>query len=367
MSKLREFETKKSQKVIAVTGGAGFVGSHLCETLVDSGHFVVCLDNLSTGRSDNIDHLIDSDRFVFINHDVTKRFGAGLPRFDEIYNLACPASPVHYQADRVNTALVCALGAMHVLDRAGRDGAKVFHASTSEVYGDPEVHPQTESYVGNVNPIGPRACYDEGKRFAETLLTDYQRQYGLVVKIARIFNTYGPRMRQDDGRVVSNFIVQALKGEDITVYGDGEQTRSFCYVSDLVDGIVKLMNSSSALEGPVNIGNPAEFTMMELAELVIELTASSSKIIKLPRPVDDPQRRRPDIRKAKEQLGWSPKVDLQLGLQRTIGYFAGALAEEAPAGLFVNGRSAPLFALGSMPVPSQTHATPVATWGPARE
>ena len=277
--------------------------------MVDSGHFVVCLDNLSTGRSDNIDHLIDSDRFVFINHDVTKRFGAGLPRFDEIYNLACPASPVHYQADRVNTALVCALGAMHVLDRAGRDGAKLFHASTSEVYGDPEVHPQPESYVGNVNPIGPRACYDEGKRFAETLLTDYQRQYGLVVKIARIFNTYGPRMRQDDGRVVSNFIVQALKGEDITVYGDGEQTRSFCYVSDLVDGIVKLMNSSSALEGPVNIGNPAEFTMMELAELVIELTASSSKIIKLPRPVDDPQRRRPDIRKAKEQLGWSPKVD----------------------------------------------------------
>jgi UDP-glucuronate decarboxylase len=319
---------KIAGNVIAVAGGAGFIGSHLCDVLIEKGDFVVCLDNLSTGSRENIEHLLDNERFVFINHDITQRLGAGLPRFDEIYNLACPASPVHYQADRVSTALTCALGTMTVLDRAARDGAKIFHASTSEVYGDPEVHPQPEGYFGNVNPIGPRSCYDEGKRFAETLLTDYADQYGLTVKIARIFNTYGPRMQPDDGRVVSNFIVQALRGDDLTIYGDGQQTRSFCYVDDLVRGIVDLMNSPDTLEAPVNLGNPGEFTVAELAHMVIDLTGSSSKIVKRPRPVDDPSRRRPDISRAERELGWTPTVKLRDGLRNTIPYFANALDRE---------------------------------------
>lgn len=326
-----KFVPEKAGKVIAVAGGAGFIGSHLCDVLVEQGHFVVCLDNLSTGSRNNIQHLLDNERFVFVNHDITQRLGAGLPRFDEIYNLACPASPVHYQADRVNTALVCALGTMTCLDRAARDGAKIFHASTSEVYGDPEVHPQPEGYFGNVNPIGPRSCYDEGKRFAETLLTDYADQYGLTVKIARIFNTYGPRMQLDDGRVVSNFVVQALRGDDLTIYGEGQQTRSFCFVDDLVRGIVLLMNSPDTIEGPVNLGNPGEFTVAALADMVIDQTGSSSKIVRLPRPVDDPSRRRPDIGKAQEQLGWTPKVKLKDGLRRTIAYFADALDQERTA------------------------------------
>lgn len=270
--------------------GAGFIGSHLCDTLVTRGDTVVCLDNLFTGSRDNIEHLLGNERFVFVSHDITKPLASRLPRFDEIYNLACPASPVHYQADRVNTAMVCALGAANVLDRAARDGAKVFHASTSEIYGDPEVHPQPESYFGNVNLLGPRACYNEGKRFAETLLNDYAQQYGVVVKIARIFNTYGPRMQPDDGRVVSNFIVQALQGNDLTVYGDGLQTRSFCYVEDMVRGIIKLMDAPDDLVGPFNLGNPAEFTMADLAQIVIDLAGSSSKIVNLPRPADDPRR-----------------------------------------------------------------------------
>ncbi len=317
--------------VVAVAGGAGFIGSHLCDVLIERGDFVVCLDNLYTGSRENIQHLLDNERFVFVHHDITERLGAGLPRFDEIYNLACPASPVHYQADRVSTALTCALGAMTVLDRAARDGSKVFHASTSEVYGDPQVHPQPEGYFGNVNPVGPRSCYDEGKRFAETLLTDYAEQYGLTVKIARIFNTYGPRMQPDDGRVVSNFIVQALRGDDITIYGDGRQTRSLCYVDDLVRGIVDLMNSQETLKGPVNLGNPGEFTVSELADMVVKQTGSSSNIVHLPRPVDDPCRRRPDITRAETELGWTPKVKLKDGLCRTITYFANSLERERAA------------------------------------
>lgn len=320
--------SKTVGNVVAVAGGAGFIGSHLCDVLIERGDFVVCIDNLFTGSRENIQHLFDNERFVFINHDITQRLGAGLPRFDEIYNLACPASPVHYQADRVSTALTCALGTMTVLDRAARDGSKIFHASTSEVYGDPEVHPQPEGYVGHVNPIGPRSCYDEGKRFAETLLTDYADQYGLTIKIARIFNTYGPRMQIDDGRVVSNFIVQALRGDGLTIYGDGEQTRSFCYVDDLVRGIVDLMNSPETLEGPVNLGNPGEFTIAELADMVIDLTGSSSKIVRRPRPIDDPKRRRPDISKAERELGWTPMVKLEEGLRKTIPYFAAILDGE---------------------------------------
>lgn len=321
---------RHSGQVVAVIGGAGFIGSRLCEVLLTEGHFVVCIDNFLTGRKQNVDHLIER-HFALVDHDVTEPLGSQLPRFDYIYNLACPASPVHYQSDRVRTALVCALGTLNTLERARADGASVFHASTSEVYGDPEIHPQTEVYFGNVNPVGPRSCYDEGKRFAETLLTDYGRQFGVPVKIARIFNTYGPRMQPDDGRVVSNFIVQALKGEDITLYGDGHQTRSFCYVDDLVEGIRRLTSTQNDADGPVNLGNPAEITVAALAKLIIGLTRSSSRIVRCPLPVDDPRRRRPDISKAQSLLGWSPTVELSIGLLKTVEYFASLLAQEETA------------------------------------
>lgn len=310
-----------SGKVVAVAGGAGFIGSHLCEALLAAGNEVVCIDNFQTGSAENIETLMGAPGFTLVDHDISKPFPEDLPRFDEIYNLACPASPVHYQADRVRTALACAVGSLNVLERAHRDGACAFQASTSEVYGDPEVHPQTETYRGHVNPVGPRACYDEGKRFAETLFTDYSTQWGVPVKIVRIFNTYGPRMQFEDGRVVSNFIVQALNGEDITLYGDGTQTRSFCYVEDLVDGFLRMMESPADLRGPVNLGNPVEITVRELAELVLEITGSRSRIVYRPLPVDDPRRRKPDIRLAQSRLGWTPQVPLREGLERTVVSF----------------------------------------------
>jgi UDP-glucuronate decarboxylase len=288
---------------------------------VESGCDVVCIDNFQTGSLANIDHLTQSGHFSVMRHDIMRSIPKNLPQFDEIYNLACPASPVHYQADRVNTALTCALGALNVLERAERDGARVLQASTSEVYGDPDVHPQPEDYRGQVNPVGPRACYDEGKRFAETLFTDFGEKAGLSVKIVRIFNTYGPRMQVDDGRVVSNFIVQALSGRDITLYGDGQQTRSFCYVDDLVQGCLRLMASADDFTGPVNLGNPAEITVAELAEMVLELTGSRSRIVYRPLPIDDPRRRKPDITLAQTQLGWGPTVPLRDGLERTIESF----------------------------------------------
>lgn len=309
-------------KSICVTGGAGFLGSHLCARLIGEGHRVTCIDNFHTGRPANVAALARSNRFELVEHDVLDALPDQLPSFDEIYNLACPASPVHYQSDPVRTALICAEGAANVLYRADRDGARVMHASTSEVYGDPEVHPQREDYCGNVNTVGPRSCYDEGKRFAETLITDFARQTGVVVKIVRIFNTYGPRMQPDDGRVVSNFILQALRGEDITVYGEGQQTRSFCYVDDLIEGFVRLMASGPEVEGPVNIGNPAEISVGELARIVIEMTGSTSRIVHKPLPVDDPRRRRPDITRASSLLGWMPRVPLAEGLAKTIRYFA---------------------------------------------
>lgn len=308
-------------KSICVTGGAGFLGSHLCARLIAEGHQVTCLDNFHTGRADNVTALNRSNRFHLVEHDIIEPIPADLPRFDEIYNLACPASPVHYQSNPVRTALICAEGAANVLTRAERDGARVFHASTSEVYGDPDIHPQSEDYFGNVNTVGPRSCYDEGKRFAETLFTDFGRQTGIVVKIVRIFNTYGPRMQPDDGRVVSNFILQALRGEDITVFGEGLQTRSFCYVDDLIEGFVRLMASGPEVTGPVNIGNPSEITVAELAEIIIGMTGSTSKIVHRALPVDDPRRRRPDITRAKTLLGWSPSVPLVEGLAKTIRYF----------------------------------------------
>ncbi len=310
-----------SGKTVAVTGGAGFLGSHLCERLIAEGNWVVCLDNFHTGRPANVAGLIRTNRFHLVEHDVINPFPAGLPKFDEIYNLACPASPVHYQSNPVRTALICAEGALNVLERAAQDGARVMHASTSEVYGDPDIHPQPESYFGNVNTVGPRSCYDEGKRFAETLFTDYARQSGLVVKIVRIFNTYGPRMQPDDGRVVSNFVLQALRGADITVFGDGTQTRSFCYVDDLIEGFIRLMASGDEVSGPVNIGNPAEITVGELAAAVIALTGSRSRIVHRALPVDDPRRRRPDIERAQRLLGWSPRIPLSEGLKRTVRYF----------------------------------------------
>lgn len=316
--------TEPGGKTICVTGGAGFLGSHLCERLVADGNRVVCLDNFHTGRPDNVARLTRSNRFHLVEHDVVEPLPADLPAFDEIYNLACPASPVHYQSNPVRTALICAEGALHVLERADRDGARVMHASTSEVYGDPDIHPQPESYFGNVNTVGPRSCYDEGKRFAETLFTDYAKQAGLTVKIVRIFNTYGPRMQPDDGRVVSNFVLQALRDEDITVFGDGSQTRSFCYVDDLIEGFVRLMASGEDVSGPVNIGNPAEITVEELAETVIALTHSHSRIVHRTLPVDDPRRRRPDITRAQQMLGWSPQVPLAEGLARTVRYFTSA-------------------------------------------
>ncbi|PZO27415.1 MAG: NAD-dependent dehydratase [Betaproteobacteria bacterium] len=303
---------------ILVTGGAGFLGSHLCERLLAEGNEVICADNYFTGSKENVAHLLSNPYFELIRHDVT------FPLYievDEIYNLACPASPVHYQHDPVQTTKTSVHGAINMLGLAKRVKARIFQASTSEVYGDPEVHPQPEEYWGRVNPIGIRSCYDEGKRCAETLFFDYHRQHNLDIKVARIFNTYGPRMHPNDGRVVSNFIVQALKGQDITIFGDGSQTRSFCYVDDLIEGFIRLMNPEPCFTGPVNLGNPGEFTMLELAEKVIELTGSKSKLTFMPLPQDDPKQRQPNIELAKAKLGWEPKVHLENGLIKTIEYF----------------------------------------------
>lgn len=305
-------------KRILVTGGAGFLGSHLCERLVAQGHEILCVDNFFTGRRMNVAHLLDNPRFELMRHDVTFPLYVEV---DEIYNLACPASPIHYQFDPVQTTKTSVHGAINMLGLAKRTRAKIFQASTSEVYGDPAVHPQTESYWGNVNPIGARSCYDEGKRCAETLFFDYQRQHKLKIKVARIFNTYGPRMHLQDGRVVSNFIVQALKGEPITIYGDGSQTRSFCFVDDMIDGFLALMASPDDVTGPMNLGNPVEFTIRELAERVIEMTGSKSSLIELPLPEDDPRQRQPDISFAKKNLDWTPKMNLKQGLVKTIPYF----------------------------------------------
>ena len=306
-------------KRILVTGGAGFIGSHLCERLLKDGNDVICLDNYFTGNKDNIRHLIGNDHFELVRHDITQPYTAEV---DEIYNLACPASPVHYQHDPVKTIQTCVIGSMNMLGLAKRVGAKILQASTSEVYGDPIIHPQVESYWGNVNPIGIRSCYDEGKRCAETLFMDYHRQNNVKIKIIRIFNTYGPRMSMNDGRVVSNFIVQALKGENITIYGDGKQTRSFQYVDDLVEGMIRMMETGDDFVGPVNIGNPGEFTMLELAEKVIEITGSNSKIIFEPLPQDDPRQRKPDITLANQKLnGWKPEIKLDEGLGYTVDYF----------------------------------------------
>lgn len=304
-------------KRVLVTGGAGFLGSHLCDRLIADGHEVICLDNFFTGKKKNIAHLLNNPKFEIMRHDVVQPIYAEV---DWIFNLACPASPVHYQRDPVRTIKTNVMGALNSLGCAKQNNARVLQASTSEVYGDPKVHPQPESYRGAVNPIGIRACYDEGKRTAETLFFDYHRQHGLDIRVVRIFNTYGPRMTANDGRVVSNFIVQALKGEDITVYGDGTQTRSFCYVDDLIDGIVKMMNVEN-FTGPVNLGNPGEFTMLELAELVLKLTGSKSKIVYRPLPSDDPTQRCPVIDLAKEKLNWQPTVKLEDGLKLTIEYF----------------------------------------------
>lgn len=309
-------------KKVLVTGGAGFLGSHLCDRLIERGDEVLCVDNLFTGTKANIAHLLSHPRFEFLRHDVTFPLYVEV---DEIYNLACPASPVHYQFDPVQTTKTSVMGAINMLGLAKRVKAKILQASTSEVYGDPEIHPQVESYKGSVNPIGIRACYDEGKRCAETLFFDYYRQHKLRIKVMRIFNTYGARMHPNDGRVVSNFIIQALKGEDITIYGDGKQTRSFCYCDDLISGMIALMDSNDDFIGPVNIGNPKEFTMLELAQNVLELTESKSKIIFLPLPQDDPKQRQPDISLAKQKLNWTPKVELREGLSKTIEYFRGIL------------------------------------------
>jgi UDP-glucuronate decarboxylase len=305
-------------KRILVTGGAGFLGSHLCERLLNEGNEVLCVDNLFTGRKSNIHHLLDNKNFEFLRHDVTFPLYAEV---DEIYNLACPASPVHYQFDPVQTTKTSVIGAINMLGMAKRLRIKILQASTSEVYGDPEIHPQPESYKGSVSTTGIRACYDEGKRCAETLFFDYHRQHKVAIKVMRIFNTYGPRMHPNDGRVVSNFIVQALKGQDITIFGDGRQTRSFCYVDDNIEGMYRLMNSRDGFTGPVNIGNPGEFTMLELAQLVIEMTGSKSQLKFLPLPQDDPMQRQPVIDLAKKELGWEPKVDLRTGLVKTITYF----------------------------------------------
>ena len=305
-------------KRVLVTGGAGFLGSHLCERLLEEGHEVLCVDNFFTGAKRNILHIFDNPGFEFIRHDIT------FPLYievDEIYNLACPASPIHYQFDPVQTTKTSVHGAINMLGLAKRVKAKILQASTSEVYGDPDVHPQPEGYWGRVNPIGPRACYDEGKRCAETLFFDYFRQHGLKIKVARIFNTYGPRMHPNDGRVVSNFIVQALKNEPITIYGDGSQTRSFCYVDDLVDGLIRLMNTADAFTGPVNLGNPIESTILDISKMIVELTGSESQIVFKPLPSDDPKQRKPDISMAKKELGWEPKVELTQGLKQAIDYF----------------------------------------------
>ena len=308
-----------------ITGGAGFIGSHLCERLLNEGNEVVCVDNFFTGRKQNISHLLDNKNFELVRHDVTEPI---MFEVDQIYNLACPASPVHYQYNPVKTVKTSVMGMINMLGLAKRVKARILQASTSEVYGDPNVHPQSEEYWGNVNPVGPRSCYDEGKRCAETLFFDYWRQHSLSIKVARIFNTYGPRMHPNDGRVVSNFIIQALIGRDISVYGEGLQTRSFCYVDDLVEGLVRLMASPPEVTGPINLGNPVEFSILDLAKQVIELIGSKSKIVHRPLPQDDPRQRRPDISKAHVQLGWSPEVHLGEGLARTVAYFEKMLKDD---------------------------------------
>jgi UDP-glucuronate decarboxylase len=312
-----------SRKRILITGGAGFLGSHLIDRLLEEGHEILCVDNLFTGTKRNIEHLHSHPRFEFIRHDVTFSLYVEV---DEIYNLACPASPIHYQHDPVQTTKTSVHGAINMLGLAKRLRCRILQASTSEVYGDPSIHPQTEAYWGNVNPIGTRSCYDEGKRCAEALFFDYYRQHGLDIKVARIFNTYGPRMHPADGRVVSNFIVQALRGEPITIYGDGCQTRSFCYVDDLIDGLIRLMSTEVGFTGPVNIGNPNEFTMRELAELILRETKSSSPLVSEPLPQDDPKQRKPNISLAKEKLGWEPKIQLREGLKPTTEYFRTRMA-----------------------------------------
>ncbi len=309
---------RDSKKKILVSGGAGFLGSHLCDRLLEQGHDVLCVDNFFTGSKQNVNHLLANPNFELMRHDVTFPLYVEV---DQIYNLACPASPVHYQFDPVQTTKTSVHGAINMLGLAKRVKARILQASTSEVYGDPEIHPQPESYFGKVNPIGIRSCYDEGKRCAETLFFDYFRQHQLDIKVIRIFNTYGPRMHPNDGRVVSNFIVQALEGKDITIYGDGQQTRSFCYVDDLIRGMISMMETEQGFTGPINIGNPGEFTMLELAELVIKLTGSQSKLVFLPKPEDDPKQRRPDIGLAKDVLKWLPNVQLEEGLKKTIDYF----------------------------------------------
>ena len=314
-----------SRKRILVTGGAGFLGSHLIDRLLEQGHEVICADNLFSSTKRNIDHLHGNPRFEFLRHDVCFPLYVEV---DEIYNLACPASPIHYQHDPIQTLKTSVHGAINMLGLAKRLKCPILQASTSEVYGDPVTHPQTEEYWGNVNPIGPRACYDEGKRAAETLFFDYHRQAGVPIKVARIFNTYGPRMHRQDGRVVSNFIVQALLGQPITIYGEGSQTRSFCYVDDLIDGLMRLMASPAEVIGPINIGNTREFTILELARMVVEITGSRSEIVRKPLPGDDPKQRQPDIARAREKLGWEPKIPVQDGLTRTVAYFRELLAEE---------------------------------------
>jgi len=310
---------------VLITGGAGFIGSHLCERLLTRGYDVLCVDNFYTGTRLNVHHLLSDSRFELMRHDVCFPLYVEV---DQIYNLACPASPIHYQFDPVQTTKTSVHGAINMLGLAKRVKAKILQASTSEIYGDPVVHPQTEDYWGNVNPIGPRSCYDEGKRCAETLFFDYFRQHRLLIKVARIFNTYGPRMHPNDGRVVSNFVIQALKNEDITIYGDGSQTRAFCYVEDLVDGLIRLMESSDEITGPINLGNPSEFTIRQLAEMVIDLTGSASKIVHRPLPMDDPRQRKPDISKANELLDWRPALPLRQGLAKTITFFEEFLAKE---------------------------------------
>jgi UDP-glucuronate decarboxylase len=315
-------------KRVLITGGAGFIGSHLSDRLLKDGHTVLCVDNYFTGSRENVKHLIFNQNFELYRHDIT------FPLYveaDQIYNLACPASPIHYQRDPVQTTKTSVIGALNMLGLAKRLNARILQASTSEVYGDPAVHPQTEDYWGNVNPIGPRSCYDEGKRCAETLFFDYWRQHKLDIKVARIFNTYGPRMHPNDGRVISNFVVQALNGEPMTIYGDGSQTRSFCYVDDLVDGLIKLMNSPDDFTGPCNLGNPNEFTMLQVAQLVIELTGSKSKLVYRPLPQDDPRQRQPDINLAKNSLSWEPKQQLRDGLLKTISYFENVLLQNHDA------------------------------------
>ena len=315
----------KSRRIL-VSGGAGFIGSHLCRRLLEQGHEVLCVDNFFTGSRGNIEELLDDRRFELMRHDVTFPLYVEV---DQIYNLACPASPVHYQFDPVQTTKTSVVGAINMLGLAKRLKIPVFQASTSEVYGDPSVHPQVEDYWGNVNPIGIRSCYDEGKRCAETLFFDYRRQHNLQIKVVRIFNTYGPRMHPADGRVVSNFIVQALRGEDITIFGAGDQTRSFCYVDDLVDGFIRMMATPADVTGPINLGNPHEFTIRELAELVIELTGSASRLVQRPLPQDDPRQRQPDVAKARDLLGWEPKIQLREGLVRTIEHFDALLRQDA--------------------------------------